>query len=98
VRKKRLKGLAAVEAIRFYLRTVITDEDDRRGGIVRKSDAAESRRFCIHAGGRIQDYSGESADWGGARRKVVCVIARSAARIGGEDRSGGCVPAARVCG
>src|SRR5450631_450742 len=88
----------ADEAIRSHLRAVVADENDCRGWIVRESDAPEPRRFRIYAGGRIQDYPGESADCGGARGEVIFVASRNAARSVGEDRSGRCVPAAGVCG
>jgi hypothetical protein len=63
---------------------VIAGEDDRRGGIVREPDAAESRRFCIHAGVGIQDYPGESADCRGAGREGVSVVARNTGRSGAK--------------
>ena len=47
-------------------------------GLSRESDAAESRRFRVHAGRRIQDYPRQSADCGGAWREVVFFIARNA--------------------
>src|SRR5258707_14160550 len=74
-----------IEGIRSYLRTVGAGEDDCRGWIVRESDAAESRRFRVHAGGGIQSCTRESAHCGGAWRKSVSVIARNAARGAGED-------------
>src|SRR4030081_697006 len=68
-------GLVIFEADGSYLRVVIAREDDCGGWIVREPDAAESRRLCLHAGGWIQDYPGESPDYGGPRRKVVSVVA-----------------------
>src|ERR1017187_1590877 len=88
----------ADEAIRSHLRAVVSGKNDRRGWTVRQSDAAESRRFRLHAGGRLQDYPGESADCGGARGEGVGLAAGNAARSAGEDRSGGCVPEAGVRG
>src|SRR5580658_9477182 len=73
--KRRAEGTAAIETIRSDLRTLGAGEDDRRGGTVRESDAAEPRRFCVHAGGRLQNYPGESSDCGGAGGKIVPVIA-----------------------
>src|ERR1700730_13144957 len=78
-------GYIRIEAIRSYLRTAIACEDDCRGWIVRESDAAESQRFRLHAGGGIQDHPCESAHCGGAWGKGVSVLARSATRGAGED-------------
>ena len=60
-----------MRTIRSNLRIVSAGKNDCRGRIIGEPAAAESRRFRLHAGSRIQDYSCESADCRGARGKVV---------------------------